>query len=100
MIVLRKRRIDTNSHTAGPKCFCSGKTIVKYTAIVLNSLQVAVGILFLAMKGLPQEAMEWVLLVMWFLVPMVNFIAIILLRNKDLISLPVKHSTPSTQNAR
>jgi len=83
IIVLWKRKIDSYPHTIGPNHNCLGKTMLKYTAILLNSVQVLVGILFLAMKGLPQETMEWVLLVMWFLVPIVNFIAIIFLRKKD-----------------
>ncbi|MHC4283440.1 MAG: ankyrin repeat domain-containing protein [Planctomycetota bacterium] len=77
-----KRRTDTSSNAVGPKHICSGRTILMYAAILLNSIQVVVGILFVTMKGLPQEAMEWVLLVMWFIVPMVNFMAVVLLGRK------------------
>jgi ankyrin repeat protein/penicillin V acylase-like amidase (Ntn superfamily) len=81
-IVSRKRRTDTSSDVVGAGHLCSGTTIVKYAAILLNTFQVVVGILFLAMKGLPKEPMEWVLLAIWFIIPMVNFMAIVLLGRK------------------
>ena len=81
-----KRRTDTSPNAIGPNHICSGRTVLKYAAILLNSVQVVVGILFVAMKGLPKESMEWVLLVMWFIVPMVNFVAVVLLNRSRLLS--------------
>lgn len=61
----------------------SASTVVKRAAVVLSVLQVVVGVLFLAMKGLPKESMEWVLLAMWFVVPGMNLAALILLGQKQ-----------------
>ena len=82
-IVSKKRRTSRSSNIVAPRHICSGRTIMTYAAILLSTLQVVVGVLFVAMKGLPQEAMEWVLLVMWFMVPMVNLMAIVLLSRKS-----------------
>ena len=81
-IVSRKRRTATRPAVVGPGHLCPGTTIVRYAAVLLNTFQVVVGILFLAMKGLPGETVEWLLLAVWFIVPMVNFMAIVLLGKK------------------
>ena len=81
-IVSWKRRPDTSSNAVEPRHICSGRTVLKCAAILLNSIQVVVGILFVAMKGLPKESVEWVLLVMWFIVPMVNFVVVVLLNRR------------------
>jgi choloylglycine hydrolase len=78
-ITFKTRRKDAGVNTTREKHRFSGRATVKYCAILFNSMQVVVGILFIAIKGLPQEAIEWVLLVMWFGIPMVNFMAIVLL---------------------
>jgi len=81
-IVPRKRRTDRSPNTYGPEHTWSVRTIIKYAAVLLNIMQMAVGVLFMAIKGLPKESMEWVLLVMWFIVPTANLIAMVLLRTK------------------
>jgi hypothetical protein len=82
-IITKKQRIDRSSNAVGPGHIWSARTIVKYAAILLNIMQVAVGVLFMSIKGLPKESIEWVLLAMWFIVPTANLIAMALLRTRD-----------------
>ena len=62
---------------------CSERTVIKSVAILLNIVQVAVGVLFMAMKGLPKESIEWLVLAIWFTIPTANLMAMALLRIKN-----------------
>jgi hypothetical protein len=41
-------------------------------AVNLNRLQILVGAMFIAIRGLPIDYLEWLIVVIWFSVPVAN----------------------------
>jgi ankyrin repeat protein/penicillin V acylase-like amidase (Ntn superfamily) len=71
----KKRLTNETSESSISKSKTLWNLPVRATAIILNTLQLLIGVIFIGLRGLPVDKLEWLIVVIWFSAPMANLMA-------------------------
>ncbi len=76
----KKRQTNKKPQPAESVCTRLRRPSSRIIAVGLNVVQLVIGITFIAARGLPVDKLEWLAIVIWFSVPIVNLRAMTRLR--------------------
>jgi len=82
-VVLVKRRSSQTMVASTAKPTWLTRISTRRIAIILNVVQFSFGAMFVSSRGLPTDRIEWIVLAIWFVVPLTNLAALSRLKRNN-----------------